>query len=63
MHMNIDERQLTELIVESQDLQVDALRGVKETFPALEERREAIRREGLDPSLQIALGNFAVSMV
>lgn len=39
--MTIDDRQLNELIVESQDLQVDALRQSRATLPELEEIREA----------------------
>ncbi len=41
--MKIDDRTLTELMVESQDLQADALRDVKATMPALAEVRESRR--------------------
>jgi len=43
--VTIDERQLTELIVESQDLQVDALRQSRESLPELAEFRADRRRE------------------
>ncbi|HSH23163.1 MAG TPA: ferritin-like domain-containing protein [Acidimicrobiales bacterium] len=46
--MKIDDRQLTELIVESQDLQADALRDVKATMPALVEVRESRRGRPVD---------------
>lgn len=52
--MKIDERQLKELIVESEDLQVDAMRGVSESLPALAERRHELERDGFDPALQTA---------
>ena len=41
--MNIDERGLNELMVESQDLQVDAMRDIKATLPELAEIREERR--------------------
>ncbi|MDQ6613928.1 MAG: ferritin-like domain-containing protein [Actinomycetota bacterium] len=47
--MRIDERALDELIVESQDLQVDALRDTKATIPDLIELREQRRGEPVDP--------------
>lgn len=43
--MTIDDRQLNELIVESEDLQVDALRQSRDTLPELVEIREARRTE------------------
>ena len=43
--MTIDDRRLNELIVESQDLQVDALRDIKATLPELEHIREERRGE------------------
>lgn len=43
--MTIDERRLNELIVESQDLQVDALRDIEATLPGLAEIREERRGE------------------
>ncbi|HSH61217.1 MAG TPA: ferritin-like domain-containing protein [Acidimicrobiales bacterium] len=43
--MNIDERGLNELMVESQDLQVDAMRDIKATLPELAEIREERRGE------------------
>lgn len=46
--MKIDDRKLTELIVESQDLQVDALRDVKANMPALVEVRESRRGRPVD---------------
>ncbi len=46
--MKIDDRKLTELIVESQDLQADALRDVKSTLPALVEVRESRRGRPID---------------
>lgn len=46
--MRIDERRLGELVEESQDLHVDAMRGIAETIPALEEIREERRREEVD---------------
>jgi Ferritin-like domain len=46
--VNIDERSMNELIEESQDLQVDALRGIDATIPALEEAREERRGEGVN---------------
>ena len=41
--MTIDDRSLNELIVESQDLQVDAMRDIKATLPELAEIREERR--------------------
>lgn len=41
--LNIDERGLNELMVESQDLQVDAMRDIKATLPELTEIREERR--------------------
>jgi hypothetical protein len=41
--LNIDERGLNELMVESQDLQVDAMRDIKATLPELAEIREERR--------------------
>jgi hypothetical protein len=52
----IDERQLNELIVESQDLQTDAMRDVKATLPELAEVREQRRGQEVDPD-QIARYN------
>lgn len=46
--MTIDERQLSELIEESQDLHVDAMKGIVETIPILEEIREERRKEDVD---------------
>jgi rubrerythrin len=46
--VQIDERSLDELITESQDLQVDALRGIAETLPALTEIREERRGQEVD---------------
>ncbi|MGH9155968.1 MAG: ferritin-like domain-containing protein [Acidimicrobiales bacterium] len=43
--MTIDDRQLNELIVESQDLQVDALRQSRDSLPVLAEIREDRRRD------------------
>ncbi len=45
----IDERQLNELIVESQDLQTDAMRDAKATLPELAEIGEQRRAVGADP--------------
>jgi rubrerythrin len=53
--MSIDERQLDELVAESQDLQSDALRDAKASLPMLAERREARRKEEFDP---FALAEF-----
>ena len=47
--MSIDERRLEELVAESQDLQVDALRDAKTSLPMLEELREERRNEEFDP--------------
>lgn len=46
--MTIDDRSLNELIVESQDLQVDALRDIKATLPELAEIREERRTLGVN---------------
>ena len=46
--MKIDDRNLTELMVESQDLQADALRDVKAGLPALAEVRESRRGRPVD---------------
>ena len=46
--MKIDDRKLTELMVESQDLQADAMRDVKSTMPALVEVRESRRGRPVD---------------
>lgn len=46
--MSIDERKLNELIVESQDLQVDAMNGIKATLPELAEIREERRGKEVD---------------
>jgi rubrerythrin len=48
VHVGVDDRTLNELITESQDLQVDALRGIKETLPALAEIREERRGKPVD---------------
>lgn len=45
---NIDDGALKELITESQDLHVDAMRGIKETIPALEDMREERRGQEID---------------
>ena len=47
--MTIDDRQLNELIVESQDLQVDALRGMRTTLSDLADIREDRRRQPVNP--------------
>lgn len=47
--MSIDERRLEELVAESQDLQVDALRDAKASLPMLAEHREARRNDEFDP--------------
>lgn len=46
--MSIDERKLNELMVESQDLQVDALNGIKATLPELAEIRDERRDQPVD---------------
>ena len=46
--MKIDDRKLTELVVESQDLQADALRDVKASLPALVEVRKSRRGRPVD---------------
>ncbi|MBW3547276.1 MAG: hypothetical protein KY452_03940, partial [Actinobacteria bacterium] len=46
--MKIDDRELKGLIVESQDLQSDALRDVKATLPDLVELRESRRSQPVD---------------
>lgn len=46
--MKIDDRELKGLIVESQDLQSDALRDVKTTLPDLVELRESRRSQPVD---------------
>lgn len=47
--MNVDERTLRELIVESQDLQVDALRDLEGTTADLADVRSDRSRDGVDP--------------
>ncbi len=47
--MTVDERALHELIVESEDLQVDALRDVKDVQADLADGRADRLREGIDP--------------
>lgn len=47
--MPIDERAITQLIVESEDLQADALRDTKATVHDLTEVREARRGQEIDP--------------
>jgi len=46
--MSIDERRLAELMEESNDLHVDAMRGIHETIPVLTEIREERRKDGVD---------------
>ena len=46
--MTIDDRSLNELIVESQDLQVDALKDIKATLPELAEIREERRGQAIN---------------
>ncbi len=46
--MSIDDKAFKELIAESQDLHVDAMRQVKETLPALTEIREERRGQEVD---------------
>ncbi|MGH3925521.1 MAG: hypothetical protein ACRDTT_22140, partial [Pseudonocardiaceae bacterium] len=46
--MALDERAFRELITESQDLHVDAMKGIKETIPALTELREERRGQEID---------------
>lgn len=48
--MTVDERAFRELIVESQDLQVDALRDVRGVTADLADVRSDRRREGIDPA-------------
>jgi hypothetical protein len=48
--LSIDERRLSELVVESQDLQVDAMRDTKASLPALEALREDRRHDEFDPT-------------
>ncbi|MFN2568651.1 MAG: ferritin-like domain-containing protein [Candidatus Dormibacteria bacterium] len=48
--MRVDERGLNELIVESQDLQRDALHGMKGSLEELEHIREDRRGDGVDPA-------------
>lgn len=47
--MSIDERRLEELVAESQDLQVDAMRDAKASLPMLAEHREERRDDEFDP--------------
>lgn len=47
--MGIDDRRLNELIVESEDLQSDALRDTRATLPDLADLREERRGESVDP--------------
>lgn len=47
--MTVDERAFRELIVESQDLQVDALRDMRSVSADLADVRADRRREGVDP--------------
>jgi hypothetical protein len=51
--VNIDERRLSELVVESQDLQVDAMRDAKASIPDLAELRHERRNDENDP-MQVA---------
>lgn len=53
--MTVDERGLRELIVESQDLQVDALRDMKGQLTDLADVREERRKHGIDLE---AIGRF-----
>ena len=46
--MKIDDRQLEELIVESEDLQVDALRDVKKVAPVMADLRASRRGQAID---------------
>ncbi|MDQ3579754.1 MAG: hypothetical protein M3443_19600, partial [Actinomycetota bacterium] len=46
--MSIDDRTMKELIDESQDLHVDAMRDIKETLPELAEIREERRSQPVD---------------
>ena len=46
--MTIDDRQLAQLIEESNDLHVDAMRGIHESIPVLTEIREERRRDDID---------------
>lgn len=46
--MTFDDRRLAALMEESSDLHVDAMQGIKETIPALEELREERRGAGVD---------------
>ena len=50
--MTIDDRALHELIVESEDLQVDALRTTKSATSDLVEIRHEAKRNGIDPEEQ-----------
>jgi rubrerythrin len=46
--MAIDDRRLAELIEESTDLHVDAMRGIRDTIPVLTEIREERRNDDID---------------
>ncbi len=46
--MSIDERRLAELMEESNDLHVDAMRGIHDSIPLLTEIREERRRDEID---------------
>lgn len=46
--MTLNERAFQELITESQDLHVDAMKGIKQTLPALAEIREERRGQEID---------------
>lgn len=48
--MSIDERRLADLVVESQDLQVDAMRDAKASVPVLTELRHERRNQDFDPT-------------
>jgi hypothetical protein len=48
--LSIDERRLSELIVESQDLQVDAMKDAKASIPVLDELRHERRNDTFDPA-------------
>ncbi len=64
--MTIDERQLDELMSESQDLQVDAMRQARETLPELREigvTREPSTSPGFSlPGLGLLTGGFAAAL-
>ena len=60
--MAIDDRGLSELIVESQDLQSDAMREARSSIPLLQEIG-ATRKRGVDPSMRLLFNSNRRSLL